>query len=121
MKLTDTIFGWLMIVSALLHCVGSYEGYNADPMALLWALSGGFAELLLGAINLLRVDRPGDRNLAILSVTGCVVWLGFIVVFGHLIEALLDFRVLIQLSVTVVLLLFGLRTLLRGRALQSQA
>ncbi len=64
MSTLDRVFAWLMVVSALLHELGSYAVYKADPMSLLWAESAGVAELFLAALNLLRVQRRGDAALA---------------------------------------------------------
>lgn len=85
-------------------------------MALLWALSASFAVLLLAAVNLLRAGRPGDRALAWVSLTGCLVWIGFVVQFGILIGNVLDFRPLIHLVLSGVLAVFSLRTALRSTA-----
>lgn len=105
-----------MIVGGLLHCMGSYAAYKSDPMALLWADSGGIAELFLAALNLLRAGRPNDRALAWVCTAGCFVWLGVTLIFSHLIGNLLDFRVLIQATITLVLLLLSLRTALTASA-----
>ncbi|HEV2273874.1 MAG TPA: hypothetical protein VGR96_06890 [Acidobacteriaceae bacterium] len=98
-----------MVISAFLHGFGSYQVYRGQPMVLLWAESAGLAEVLLAALNLLRAGRPEDRPLAWVAAAGCSVWLGAVGVFGHLIGNILDFRVLIQAFVTVVLLVFSLR------------
>ena len=111
MKTLDRIFGWLMLLGAFGHATGSWQYYsNRDHMALLWALSGSFAVILLGTMNLLRAGRRGDRALAWVCFGGCVVWIGFVVVFGRLIGNLVDFRVLTNFVITAVLAAFSLRS-----------
>ena len=112
MKVLDRVLGFLMIVSALLHCAGSFAAYKDQPMALLWAVSGGLAEILLAALNLLRAGRPHDRPLASVTLAGNVAWLVLIAVFGELIHNLLDFRVIVQAVITIALIAMSLRTLL---------
>ena len=34
----DRMFGWLLVVGALLHAVGSWHAFHSDPPQLLWAL-----------------------------------------------------------------------------------
>ena len=94
--------------------MGSYAAYKTDGMALLWAESATFAELLLAALNLLRVGRPNDRALAWVCVAGGVAQMGVVLAFGRLIGNVLDFRVLIQSVITLVLLGMSLRTALRA-------
>lgn len=112
MRGLDRVFGWLMVVSAVLHVMGSYAAYRTEPMSLLWAVAGGIAELLLAALNLLRAERPLDRPLARVCVGGGTLWLMVDVIFGRLIGNVFDVRVLIQGAVTLVLLGFSLRTAL---------
>jgi hypothetical protein len=85
-------------------------------MSLLWAWSASFALFLLGAINLLRAGRKGDRPLAWISFAGCLVWIVFVVWFGRLIGNFVDFRVLINLVVAIGLAVFSLRSALRSSA-----
>lgn len=113
MKAIDRTFGFLLGVGGVLHGVGSWGAYHAQPMALLWALSASFAVLLLAAVNLLRTGRLGDRALAWVSFAGCLIWIGFVVRFGILIGNVFDFRPLIHLLLTMVLAGFSLRTALR--------
>lgn len=114
MKLLDRIFGGLLALGAIGHGLGSYAAYHGNPMALLWALSASFAVLLLAAVNLLRSSRPGDRGLASISFAGCLVWIGFVIWFGHLIGNFFDFRFLIHFIVTTVLAVFSLRSALQA-------
>jgi hypothetical protein len=112
MKALDRVFGCLLFLGGIGHGLGSYEAYGKDPMALLWALSGSFAVFLLASVNLLRAGRKGDRALGWISLVGCAVWIGFVLCFGRLIGNMLDFRVLVNLVVTVALGIFSVRSVL---------
>lgn len=114
MKALDRIFGCLLALGGIGHGFGTYAAYRGTTMLLLWALSASFAVLLLAAVNLLRTSRQGDRALGWISFAGCLVWIGFVVWFGHLIGNYFDFRFLIHFIVTTVLALFSLRTALRA-------
>ena len=70
---------------------------------------------LLPAVNLLRVNRPGDRGLAWVSAAGCAGWIVIAVWFGIGMGNILDPRPLIQSMLALALLGFSLRTAL-GRA-----
>ncbi len=65
----DRVFGWLMVVGALLHCMGTLTAHLGEDVTL-WSLGAGLGELLLAAINLMRVGRPADRTLAWVSFRG---------------------------------------------------
>ena len=119
MKILDRICGWLLIVGACGHSMGSYNAYKGQPMTLLWALSASIAGILLAALNLLRAGRPTDRPLIGVCVGGNLVWLVFVYVFGRLIGNLLDFRVVIQATITIVLLILSLRAALGAAQARS--
>jgi hypothetical protein len=116
LKTLDRSFGWLLVVGSLLHAMGVAQAYRSMPETLLWALSGTLAGLLLAALNLLRVGRPEDRSLAWVCVVGGLGWLAIVIAFGRLIGNLLDFRVLIQGVITLVLVGMSLRSALGGGA-----
>jgi hypothetical protein len=71
--------------------------------------------VLLGAINLLRVSRPGDAALAWICVGGMVCWLACTLAFGHLIGNLADLRIVIFAVLSIGLIFFGVRTAVRSR------
>lgn len=110
MKAIDRIFGCLLLLGGIGHGFGSYAAYKDQPMSLLWALSASFAVFLLAGINLLRAGRIGDTALNWISFAGCIVWIGFAICFGRLIGNMLDFRPLINLTVTLVLAAFSLKS-----------
>lgn len=110
MRTLDRVFGWLMVVSALLHSVGSWLGYRDKHELLLWSLAASVAELYLAGMNLIRAERRHDIVLARFCVAGNIAWLCVIAGFATLIGTVLDPRVLIQGTVTVVLLLLSMRS-----------
>lgn len=110
MKITDHVFGWLLVVASLMHGVGSIFAYRHKPDLLLWAEAGTLAGLLLAAINLLRSSRPGDHGLAWVSCAGCVGWLLVAVSFGRLAGNIFDPRAVSHAAITVVLLVFSIRS-----------
>jgi hypothetical protein len=121
MKIVDRVFGWLLVVSGILHGFGSWNAFRNDQMSLLWALSGSFAVILLAAINLLRAERTSDRGLASLSFAGCLVWICFVIWFGRLIGNVFDFRPLAHLVVTMVLAIFSMRAILGRASISKQS
>jgi len=116
MKTLDRLFGCLIILGGVGHGVGSFQAYKSDPMSLLWALSASYAGFLLGALNLLRAARDTDRAVAWICFAGCLVWTGFVLRFGMLLGNFGDFRVVVNLIITLGLAAFSLRGALRQRA-----
>ena len=114
MKVFDRVLGWLLVVSGLLHALGSWTAYRNSPPVLVWALSGSLAALLLAALNLLRAGRPRDLSLAWICLGGCVAWIVVSVSFGRVIGNLLDPRPLIHASIAVLLAGMSVRTLQRA-------
>ena len=115
MRTLDRIFGVLLVLGGCGHAIGSYQAYKNEPAHLLWALSASFAIWMLAAVNLLRAARHGDRALSWVSFAGCLVWIGFVIWFGQLIGNMLDFRVVVNLIITVVLAVFSVRSALAQR------
>lgn len=115
MRMLDRIFGWLMVLSALLHSYGCFVVYRHQPELLLWSLCAGLAELYLGGMNLVRAERRHDLVLARLAVFGNITWLIAICGYATLIGHFFDPRVLSQFTVTVVLLGLSLRARNRSR------
>lgn len=112
MKTADRLLGWLLVLSGLLHAFGSWTGYRDSPEMLLWALSGSLAALLVAAVNLLRVQRPADRPLALVALTGAIAWTGIAVGFGAVIGNVFDPRALIHAVIAAMLAAMSLRTLM---------
>jgi hypothetical protein len=110
MKTVDRAFGWLLVVGGLLHSVGSVMHLANRPDVLVWALSGSLAALLLASLNLMRVNRPGDRTLAWVCTAGSIAWVLVAVGFGVSIGNVLDPRALIHAVNAAVLAGFSIRT-----------
>lgn len=121
MRITDKIFGWLLLLSSLLHGWGSWMHYHAQPEMLLWAEGAGLAGMLVAALNLMRANRPQDRTLAWVSLLGCLGWLALAVDFGRLVGSLLDFRAAIHIVLALVLAAMSLRTALGVGRVESHA
>ena len=94
MKLADRIFACVLILGGVGHSIGSCLYYKTQPMTLLWALNPSALSFLIAAINLLRVQRPGDRPLAWICCAASLVPAVSAFAMGFLIGNLLDFRVL---------------------------
>ncbi|HUQ77001.1 MAG TPA: hypothetical protein VM183_19940 [Burkholderiales bacterium] len=117
----DRIFGWMLVVGGLLHAWGSWTGYRNAPELLLWAWSGSLAALLLAALNLLRIGRPTDRELAWVSFAGCLAWIAVALGFGKAIGNVFDPRALIHAINAAALAVMSLRTVLRSRRIPNAA
>ena len=109
LKNVDRAFGWLLSLGAALHAVGSFTAYDWLTPNLVWALSGSLAAALVAAVNLLRVNRLGDRALAWVSFAGSFCWLLIAIAFGASIHAIFDPRVLYHVVAAIVLVGFSLR------------
>lgn len=114
MRTLDRVFGWLLVIGGGLHAIGSWMGYRSAPETLVWALAGSLAALLVAALNLLRVDRPDDRPLAIVSLGGAIAWTAVAVGFGIAIGNPLDPRAVIHALNGLALAGMSLRTMARG-------
>jgi len=112
-RLIDLICGALMIVGAGLHVAGSFPTYANAPDSLLWSLSAGAFEALLGGVNLVRTSRRRDAALAWLCLLGGIFWLGVVFSFARLVGNPFDPRVLVQGGVALVPTALSLRTVLR--------
>lgn len=114
MNVIDRIFGWLLVVGALLHAGGSWAGYRNSPETLVWAWSGSLAALLIAALNLLRVGRCQDRGIAWVSLVSSLAWVAVALAFGLSIGNILDPRALIHGINALVLAALSLRTAVRA-------
>ena len=110
MRNVDRAFGWLLVVGAILHSIGSVVALRKDPGVLVWALSGSLAALLVAALNLMRVNRPRDRTLAWVSAAGSIAWTLVAIGFGASIGHVLDPRAMYHAIAGIVLAAFSLRT-----------
>jgi hypothetical protein len=109
-KNVDRALACILLLGALGHSFGSFEAYARQPATLLWALCASVLVALLGVLNLLRANRPGDRPLAWITVAGTACWLAASIAFGILIHKPFDLRVVIFSLASVGLIGFGLKT-----------
>src|ERR1700761_5816511 len=110
MRIVDRIFGWLMVLGSLGHSMGCLQAYGNKPELLLWSESGTLAGLLVAALNLLRVERPQARGLAWVSFAASLAWLVVVRCFGKVAVNYFDFRAVIFIIITLVLMVMSLRT-----------
>ncbi|MEC4593897.1 MULTISPECIES: hypothetical protein [Nitrospirillum] len=111
-KMIDRALAVLLILGAGGHTAGSFNAYGNQPMVLLWALSASILVILLGALNLLRGGRPGDRALAWICAAGLVAWMGCCVAFAAIAGTWLEPHAAIFLLLSAGLLAFSLRAAL---------
>lgn len=111
MRTLDRIVGWAFIGCslALFVLLHRYYSGNTEPLVLCATLCG----LLLGAMNLMRAERPHDRTLAKVCVAGNAF---FAVLMGALSRATESFPLpLTMAALCIVLLLLSMRTRRRSR------
>lgn len=119
MKAADRLCGWLLVVGAILHTVGTLVLAEWMSGVFVWALSGSVAAMLTATLNLLRAARPADRAVALLATGGTVGWLIVCVLFAINIHHALDPRVVVQAGNSLALLFFCVRTLSHGSVRQN--
>ena len=101
-----------LILGGIGHTFGVI-GFYQDPVTLFWALTASVLIFLLAAINLLRTWRPADRALAIVTSCGSAAYLIISLGFGRVIGSLTDPRVILFAVLSLALLAFGLRDVMR--------
>ncbi len=114
MKIIDRIFAGILILGGLLHGVGTFRLYAHEPMTILWSLCAALLTLLVAAINLLRVERPGDRPLSWISFAGSLSWAVAAFAAGVLIHNIFDPRPMMHWVTALVLAGFSLRAAIRN-------
>lgn len=120
MKTLDRICAWILVLGGVLHGVGSYLGYRHEPITMFWALNATALTLLIAALNLLRMERPGDRPLAWIAFVSSLAWTVGACVFGMLIGNVLDPRALVHGLTALVLAIFSLKAALAPGAAQGR-
>jgi len=112
MKIIDRIFAGILILGGLLHGWGSFHMFRNEPMTMLWSLCATLLTLLVAAVNLLRVERPGDCPLAWISFAGSLSWAVAAFAAGMLIHNIFDPRPMMHWVTALALAGFSLRTAL---------
>ena len=82
-------------------------------MTILWSLCATVLTLLIAAVNLLRVERSGDRPLAWISFAGSLSWAVAAFAAGVLIHNVFDPRPMMHWVTALVLAGFRLRAALK--------
>jgi len=113
MKIIDRVFAWILILGGVLHGWGSFHMYRNEPMTMLWSLCATLLTLLIAAVNLLRVERDGDRLLAWISFAGSLSWAIAAFAAGVLIHNIFDPRPMMHWVTAAALAGFSLRTALK--------
>lgn len=112
MKIIDRVFGVLLILGTCGHIAGTLMLAQAMSGIWIWSLGAGLVGLVLGPLHLLRASRPHDRPVALIATLGTVGWFFVALAFGVSIHHVLDFRPFTHMIISVVLVAFGIRTLL---------
>jgi len=109
-RLIDRTLGVALIVAAIAHTFGSLNAYAFLSTELVWAISASAFAILIAAINMLRMNRPGDHTLAWICFVGCVAWIVLALSFNVSIGHVADPRGLIHAIVTAGLAFFSFRS-----------
>ena len=109
MLIVDRIISGLLILGAVLHSIGTFRGYPAGSEIWVWSLAGSLAAATIGAVNLLRTRRLGDRALAWLAGLSALLWAVLALMFGWSIGDLLDPRVLWHTTAAAGLAVLSIR------------
>ena len=109
LKNLDRALAMLLSLGAIGHTFGSITAFRDHPSQLLWALCASVLIVLVGAMNLLRTWRPGDRLLACLAAMATLCWLVATVAFGVIINNLTDLRVVVFAILSVGLIIFSVK------------
>lgn len=111
MKIMDRVFGYLLILGALGHTIGTIIWLRPMSQLFIWSLGAALAAFVLGALNVLRAGRPGDRAVAAIAVIGTFAWMLVALAFGISIHHVLDPRPFSHIVISLVLVIFGVRSL----------
>ena len=114
LKTLDRVFGCLLILGGVGHTLGSFAGYGSKPELLLWSLSASLFIFLLGAVNLVRAGRHGDRPLGWITLPFNLCQFAACLQFGHIIGNMADPRVIGFSVITLVLAAMSLRSIAQG-------
>ena len=114
MRIVDRLLSLLLILGGIGHTFGVLDFYRNQPDALFWSLTASVLIFLLGAINLLRTWRPGDRALALITTVASAAYLVITIGFGQLIDNMADPRVLVFGVISLGLVAFGLKGAMRA-------
>lgn len=114
LKVVDRIFGWLLVLAACGHTVGTILWTEPMSGIFIWSLGSSLAGMLLATLNIVRVGRPNDKTLATITLIGTACWALLALGFGVSIANVLDPRPLGHAVISVVLVIFSARTVARA-------
>ena len=120
LKTIDRIFGWLLVVGACGHTVGTFLWTPFMSDIFIWSLGGALAARLLAAFNLVRASRAPDRTLAIITAVGSACWALLALGFGMTIHNVLDPRPLMHCLTSTGLVFFSIRTIKQSYDFRAQ-
>jgi hypothetical protein len=113
LEIFDRGLSVLLILGAVGHTFGVLKFYRGQVHPLFWSLCATALILLLAAVNLLRVDRPGDHGLAWVAAVASALYLCISIAFGAVIaHNVLDPRTVIFGLVSLMLTILSLRSAL---------
>jgi hypothetical protein len=121
MKTIDRIFGVLLILCCAGHTAGTILLLPAMTGMWVWSLGAALGGYVLGALNIVRAGRTGDRTIAWIAMLGTACWALVALSFNYSIHNMLDPRGLGHFIVSVVLVGFGVRTLLRSSGAKDRS
>jgi hypothetical protein len=112
-RMIDRIFGYLLILGACGHTIGTFMWTQPMSGIFVWSLGSSLAAALLGTLNVVRAGRPDDKTLAIITAAGSASWALVALAFGKSIGNLQDPRAVFHALVSLILVIFSVATLLR--------
>ena len=110
LNILDRTLSVLLILGAVGHTLGVSKFYRGQTDLLFWALCATLLILLVAAVNLLRVSRPGDRGLAWLAAGASLTYAAVSVAFGLVIAGnLADVRAVSFAAISLALTALAMR------------
>jgi hypothetical protein len=114
MTILDRLFSALLLLGSAAHAVGTFVFYTWPSEIFVWSLGTGLAGLLIGRINLLRVNRLNDNPLAWTCAVGALAWLGIVLAFGVVEGDVFDPRVVMHAVGAIGATAMSLRAIMRA-------
>lgn len=119
LKIVDRIFGVLLALAACGHTIGTILWTEPMSGIFIWSLGSSLAAGLLAALNIVRVGRPDDKTLAVITFVGTACWALVALAFGVSIHNVLDPRPLGHVVISMVLVAFSAIALWQKPALKT--
>lgn len=113
LKVVDRIFGWLLVLAASGHTIGTMLWTQPMSGIFIWSLGSSLAAALLATLNIVRAGRPDDKPLAVITLVGTACWALVAFGFGVSIHNIMDPRPLGHVVISIILVFFSGVTLWR--------